>query len=47
MAPLVEDGKMAGISDKEIMDLSIGCVAGFPARPDDVLFVGVDNMNAV
>ena len=42
-----EDGKLAGISDMELMGLVIGIVAGFSAHPDTVLFVGVDNMNAM
>ena len=41
-----EDGKLAGIAGKKLMGLVIGIAAGFPAHPDTVLFVGVDNMNA-
>ena len=44
---VVEDGKMAGISDKELMGLVIGSAAGFSAHSDTVLFVGVGNMNAM
>ena len=42
-----DDGKLAGISDKELMGLAIGSVAGFAAKPDTVRFIGVDNMNAM
>ena len=41
------DGRQAGIADKEPMGLAIGSVAVFSAQPDTVLFVGVDNLNAV
>ena len=41
------DGLQAGIADKELMGLVLGSVAGFAAHPGDVLFIGVDNLNAV
>ena len=47
MDPFVEeDGKMAGISEKELTALVVGRLAGFAAHPDAVLFVGVANVNA-
>ena len=42
-----DDGRLAGISDKELMGLAIGSVAGFPAHAEAVLVNGVDNMNAM
>ena len=41
------DGRQAGIDDEELMGLAIWSVAGFPAHPDTVLYIGVDNPNAV
>ena len=41
------EGLQAGIADAELMGLVLGSVAGFPAHPGAVLFIGVDNLNAV
>ena len=42
-----DDGKLEGISYKELMGLAIGRLAGFHTQAEAVLLVGVDNMNAV
>ena len=42
-----KDGLTAGIAGKELMGLVLGSVAGFPAHPGAILFIGVDNLNAV
>ena len=48
MAAVMEDDvKLAGIADKELMGIASGSLAGFPARPNAVLFIGVDNTNAM
>ena len=41
------DGLEAGIADKESMGLVLGSVAGFAAHPGAILFLGIDNLNAV
>ena len=48
MAFFVEDdGELAGIADKELTCMAIGSLVRFPARPEAVLFVGVDNTDAI
>lgn len=44
---LEEDGRLPGSADKELMGLLVGSVAGCADRPEKVLFIGVDNLNAV
>ena len=41
-----EAGLQSVISDKELMELVLGSVAGFAAHPGAVLFIGVDNVGA-
>ena len=42
-----KDGLTAGIADMELMGLVLGGVDGFAAHPGAILFIGVDNLNAV
>ena len=42
-----QDGPQSGITDKHLMRMAIGGVDGFGAHPGAVLFIGVDNLNAV
>ena len=42
-----EDGRQPGKADKELTGLVVGGVAGFAARPEAALSIGVDNLNAV
>lgn len=41
------DGRPPGIEDKELMGLIMGSLGGLSAHPGAVLFIGVDNLNAV
>ena len=42
-----DDGRPNGISDKELMGLVVGSVAGHSARAETVLLIGVGNLDAV
>ena len=47
MTPYMEDvGRLPGISPNELTVLVVGILDGSSARPETVLFIGVDNLNA-